>query len=89
MVYDPEDSGGVHLFLFHILDDGPGFADYWFTSQSEAVDQARLQYGVEAADWQPISDPPPGCQHDWIAPVRVARDETGRPVYGRFERLPE
>jgi biofilm protein TabA len=88
MVYDAGNDG-VYLFLFRSLDDGPGFADYWFESVADAVGCASLEYGVDASDWQPVPDPEPGCQHDWVAPVRVSRDAAGQPLLGRFERLHE
>lgn len=45
--------------------------------------------GIGADDWRSISDPQPRCQHDWVAPVRVAQDADGHPIYGRFERTPD
>ena len=33
-----------------------------------------------------IPDPEPGCQEDWIAPVRVRGRAEGRPEWGVFER---
>ena len=36
MIYDPEDDGGVFLFLFRTLDDEPCEADYWYQDVAEA-----------------------------------------------------
>ena len=63
MVYDAVDAG-VYLFMYRSLDDGPGFADYWFESVNDAVECTRSEYGVGPGDWLPVPDPQPGCQHD-------------------------
>src|SRR5205814_2085572 len=89
MIYEPEAGPGTYLFLFSTLEDGAGYADYWFESVAAAVDAAREEFGVSSTDWQLIPDPTPGCQHDWIAPMRLARDSAGYPLPGQFERRPE
>ena len=88
MVYDAGDAG-VYLFLYRSFADGPGFADYWFESVSDAVESARSEYGVGPGDWLPVPDPQPGCQHDWVAPVRVKCGPNGQPLWGQFEPLAE
>jgi hypothetical protein len=80
MIYDPEDGSGVFVFLFRSLDDGPCQADDWYEDVAGAERHAADELGVKAADRQPVPDPQPGCRHDWLAPVRVARDADGRPV---------
>jgi hypothetical protein len=88
MIYDPADGGGVFVFLFRSTADGPCDADYWYEDVALAERHAAEALGVGTADWQPIADPRPGCQDDWIAPVRWVPDD-GRPLHGRFEQLPE
>jgi hypothetical protein len=78
----------VYVFLVRSLDDGPCDADYWYEDIAGAERHAT-QALAAALDWQPIADPRPGCQDDWVAPVRVARNDAGLPVFGKFERLPE
>jgi biofilm protein TabA len=73
MVYDAGDSG-VYLFLYRSVDDGPGFADYWFESIADAVRSAEQEFGVQPDEWIQVPDPQPGCQHDWIAPMLDNRD---------------
>ncbi len=55
------------------IDGGRGAASA--TSGTETVDAAlqacREAYGIEDEMWQDVPDPEPGCQHDWITPVRV------------------
>lgn len=89
MIYDPEDGRGVFVFLFQSLDDGPCQADHWYRDLAEAEQDVADGLGVGADDWRSISDPQPGCQHDWVAPVRVAQDADGHPICGRFERTPD
>jgi hypothetical protein len=88
MIYDPVDGSGVYLFLFHTLGDGPCDADYLHEDVAGAERHAAHVLGT-SLDWQPIPDPRPGCQDDWVAPVRIVRGADGFPVFGRFERLPE
>ena len=45
--------------------------DQWYPSLADAEAVCALHYGIEIGDWQPLDDPMDGCQHDWIAPVRV------------------
>jgi biofilm protein TabA len=90
MVYDPADGGGgVYVFLFRSLDDGPCDADYLYEDVAGAALHAAEALGGGAVVWQRVPDPLPGCQDDWLAPVRVARDAAGRPIFGRFERAGE
>ena len=87
MVYNAGNDG-VYLFLYRSLDDGPGFADYWFESPADAVECAEREYGIRPGDWHSVPDPRPGCQHDWIAPIRVKRGPDGQPLWGQFEPAP-
>jgi hypothetical protein len=80
MIYESSSDNGTYLFGFDSLEDGPAEFDMWFAMTADAVESARSEYGVEVSDWIAIPDPPQGCQHDWIAPVRVARDEHNRPL---------
>lgn len=90
MVYDPADgAGGVFVFLFKSLEDGPCDADFMYEDVASAERHAAEALGGGAIVWQQVPDPLPGCQDDWLAPVRVARDAAGRPIFGRFERQSE
>ena len=87
MIYDAQDGSGTYLFLYNALQDGPCTFDYWYETRSEAEEHCAEQFGIGPSDWQLIDDPRPGCQHDWIAPVRVKRDTKGNPLWGEFEPL--
>ncbi len=63
MIYDT--GHGVYLFLFKSVDDSPSDADYWYESIEEAERHAA-EFGICSTDWQPISDPMPGCNDDRI-----------------------
>lgn len=82
-----ETEGGVSLFLSDSVEDAGSFADQWYASVDEAEQVAREQFGVKGSDWRDCPDPLPGCQHDWIAPVRVPGRDTDHPVWGTLERL--
>lgn len=71
MIYAPADGGGVYLFHYLTLEDGPCAADCWYADVAQAEEQAAQQLGIAATDWQMIPDPQPGCQHDRLAPVRL------------------
>jgi peptidyl-tRNA hydrolase len=53
----------------------------------EAVRYISDTYGIRSEDWSVIKDPLPGCQDDWISPVRVKARDNGAPEWGKFERL--
>ena len=82
-----ETDGGVYLFGYHSLEDGPAAFDKWFETITEAELAARETYDIKGGDWQMIPDPQENCQQDWIAPVRVKGRDTGNPQWGVFERL--
>src|SRR5687767_6015003 len=77
---------GVYIFPCGTEDDGSAMGDSWFGSLGEAIEVCRREYGIEARDWSVVSDPPEGCQQDWIAPVRVIGRVDGNPRWGRLER---
>ena len=86
------DEKNVYLFRYARAEDGPCDVDLWFETVADAQAAAGAQFGVSREDWTTIDDPMPGCQHDWIEPVRLlSRDvsETGelaceRLVNGRW-----
>lgn len=78
---------GVYVFPCATLEDGSGRGDYWFEDVASAEDFCAERYGVAASDWVEIGDPLPGCQHDWIANVRMKQEADGSPVWGQLERL--
>jgi biofilm protein TabA len=63
-------DNGASLFLSKSTDDAGCFADEWYESVDEASLACHERFGVEDAMWQDVPDPEPGCQEDWIAPVR-------------------
>jgi hypothetical protein len=67
--------------------DGPCDWDLSFPDAAAAEDYCAEVYGLTDADWHVISDPLPGCQDDWVAPVRVKGRLEGKPEWGRLEEL--
>ena len=80
-------SEGVYVFPCASTDDGSAVGDEWYESLADADEACTERYGIDPADWEPIDDPLPGCQHDWVDPVRVVGRNEGSPRWGRFERL--
>jgi biofilm protein TabA len=80
-------NDGVYLFLCASLEDGSSIGDQWYATIADAEEVCVQKYGIEANDWQLIDDPMEGCQHDWIAPVRVKGRAEGKPQWGHLERL--
>jgi biofilm protein TabA len=82
-----EADGGVYVFPRKSAEDGPCCTDYWFDDLMSAEAFCGQKYGVNSSDWRAVADPLPGCQHDWVAPVRVKGRKEGTPLWGTFERL--
>lgn len=81
-----EGEGGTYLFLYTSLEDSHCDADEWYESTLEAEAVSKKRYGISETAWQIINDPLDGCQHDWIAAVRVKGRDVGKPEWGIFEK---
>ena len=64
-------DAGVYVFPSASTEDAGGLGDEWYETVDAALQACREAYGIEDKMWQDVPDPEPGCQHDWIAPVRV------------------
>lgn len=78
-------TGHAYLFLYDQFEDGPCVMDEYFTSVDEAREHATRNFGASPGGWVALPDPLPGCQHDWIAPVRRDRRASQRGSYERLE----
>ena len=87
ILYDSGRGDGVYVFPCATEADGSAIRDEWFGSFNEAIEACHREYGIRPEDWTVIPDPPDGCQHDWIAHVRIKGRVDGNPQWGRFERL--
>jgi hypothetical protein len=85
IIYECED--GVYVFRFASFEDGSAISDEWYQSVIEADAMCENEYGINSNDWKYIGDPMEGCQHDWIAPVRIKGRDLGKPKWEKFERL--
>ena len=85
LLYEAEQ--GTYLFGYNTLADEGCLWDLWFATAADAEAAAQQRYHVGPADWQRLPDPLPGCQHDWIAPVRVIGHAQGQPQRGQLEKL--
>ncbi len=89
MIYELPVGGGAYVFLFGSLQDGSCIADYLHGTTTEAERQCLEVLGIPHSSWREIDHPMPGCQDDWIAPVRMKRDQRGQPIWGQFEPVTE
>lgn len=80
-------TDGVYVFPCATEEDGSATGDYWFNSIEEAEEFCKDEYGICNTDWTEVPDPLPGCQHDWLMPVRVKEREKGSPDWRMLERL--
>lgn len=78
---------GCYIFLYKKLEDGPCAYDYLQEDITTAKLQCSEDYGISQDGWTQIAEMIPGCQQDWIEPVRVAGRSEGNPRWGEFERL--
>jgi hypothetical protein len=62
-------DGGVFMFLFTSLEDGPCSWDEYFEDVEAAKTAAEQRYRLSPDDWIAIPDPPPGCRPDCIRPA--------------------
>jgi hypothetical protein len=71
--------------------DGPSEAVQFyegFTVDQVIADLAELS-DRDPKSWSVIPDQIPGCQDDWLGPVRAVCDSQGNQVQGEWERLQE
>jgi len=78
---------GTYLYLSRSVDDAGAFADQWYESVADAEAAACDRFGIATDAWTSVADPEPGCQHDWIAPVRVKGRPEARSRLAQLERL--
>ena len=82
------DPDAVIVFAYLLQGaEGPSFTAWPFPGTAEALDYLRDAWGIPESAWQIVADQLPGCQDDWIAPVRIYRDEDEGKVFHRWQRL--
>lgn len=82
-----ESREGVFLFLCGSVEDRGAFADEWYETLAHAEAECAARFGVPRGAWTQVPDAPPGCQQDYVTPVRVRELRDGRPDWGHLERL--
>jgi hypothetical protein len=84
--YYPE--GWVILFIGYCAEgeDRPSMGGSAYpTVEDVLADLEDLE--ITGLTWQEFPDQLPGCQDDWLGPVRIYRDESGTKVFHRWQRL--
>ena len=82
-----ESEGSTYLFPCDSDLDGSARFDEWYESLAEADQACWEEYGIGPQDWIAVPDPLPGCQHNWVSPVRVNVGDRDAPEWGSVERL--
>ena len=85
ILYETKDA--VYVFPCATEFDGSSSSDHWFGCLADAEAACAEEFGVRSSDWLVIPDPVPGCQHDWISPVRARGRVLGGPEGAGLERL--
>jgi hypothetical protein len=85
MIYELGDGTGAYLFLYMSARDGPCDFDEFYEKVAEAEQFCDREFGINHSMWQIIEEPHAGCQHDWIARMKVEHDGEGNPLWGQFE----
>jgi hypothetical protein len=66
-------------------EDGPSISATAYPTVEDAL--AGLEdLGLTGLEWRECPDQLPGCQDDWLGPVRIYRDESGAKVFHRWQR---
>ena len=79
-------QGLALVYAYVIEEDGPSATGWLYEDAERAMADLEEEWGVPRACWRSIPDQMPGCQLDWIAPVRIKRSEEGTPMQGAWER---
>jgi hypothetical protein len=86
---DPRYQDGIVCFLYLDNLDGPAEGGEFYDGFT--IDQVKAEFerdfDVPQTAWTAIPDQLAGCQDDWVAPVRIARDERGEQMAGEWEQL--
>jgi hypothetical protein len=78
----------VALFGYMAKDaDGPSVMGSLYDDAETALNYVQDLWGVERSHWRTVADQVPGCEDDWLAPVRIFQDEDGVQISGRWQQL--
>jgi hypothetical protein len=92
LVDNPQDEryrGAVVCYMYYGSEDGPalGFHLYYGGSIDQVIEEIEETTGRSGSSWSVIPDQIAGCADEWIAPVRMARNEQGGLIKGEWEKL--
>ena len=92
LVENPQDEryrGCIVSYVSVDKEDGPpdGGQVYEGYAIEQIFKEFEEDYDIKRTDWQAIPDQIPGCEDEWVAPVRHARDYQGNIIQGSWEQL--
>jgi hypothetical protein len=92
LVDNPQDEqyrGAVVCYMYYGEEDGPALGCHLYSGGSidQVIEELEEISGRSSLSWSVIPDQVPGCADEWIAPVRIARDERGQLIKGAWEKL--
>lgn len=85
MICDKKQEG-VFVFGYADSKDSACSWDCHYDDLEDAFEMGE-DYGINKNDWVTIAPTLDGCQDDWISVVRVKGRHTGKPQWGKFEKL--
>lgn len=84
MIYN--DQNGTYLFGFNKMEDCSSVFDEWYENEIDALESCEYNFRIKTRDWNEIPNPEENCQHDWINPVRVKRQQNSNLIFSKFEK---
>lgn len=87
--HDQRFKEGVLCCMFRGDEDGAPESVHFYDGFTidQTMDELEDACGIKRSDWSRIADQVSGCLDEWIAPVRIARNEEGEQISGMLEIL--
>lgn len=77
--------GMAIVYGYSTDEDGPSCTAWLYDDAEHAMSDVEEELNIPRACWHPIPDQMPGCEPDWIAPVRKKRSLEGTPIHREWE----
>ena len=63
--------GQAIVYAYDSDEDGPSSTGWLYEDVEHALSELEQEWAISRACWRPIPNQLPGCELDWIAPVRI------------------